>query len=420
MPAGAAHPPITSQPETAAVRPTLAVATARLSVALMTPWDQECGNAEYAKRLAAGLSPSTTVIPFDMRNLMEVEGDRRMPRAENARYFRDLVTRVNESEADLVHIQHEFCFFGRRIAAANRRFHDVMRSLRKPVVVSLHTWLGQMSRAQRNRLSSRWAEHCLHWQRTRQIAAALRRAEAIVLHSRDTHRQFVAAFPDLKKRVHVVPIPIERQQTGDTPASLRKGPRETWVMVPGFVSRYKRHACVLAALRHLPESFRLVAAGGVHPKDRTGGDYWMELVQQADAWGLQSRVLFTGFLSDPATQAAVLGQADVFVLPYDEVGQSGSAVLADALSYDKPVITSRARSMFVYRMDRDTAFSSIAVDVGEPEALAAEIKRCARSEAEAHPETRRHRLVAQQRHSMPNARVAYESIYRTALSGRTV
>jgi hypothetical protein len=76
--------------------------------------------------------------------------------------------------------------------------------------------------------------------------------------------------------------------------------------------------------------------------------------------------------------------------------------------------------MFVYRMDRDTAFSSIAVDVGEPEALAAEIKRCARSEAEAHPETRRHRLVAQQRHSMPNARVAYESIYRTALSGRTV
>jgi len=396
--------------------PRLAAEPAPLAVALLTPWDQQCGNAEYAKRLAAGLEQFATILPFDMRNL--IDGEKRIGRRELDRYFHDLVDAVNASDADLIHIQHEFCFFARRIAPANRRFHQVMRRLRKPVVVSLHTWLKSMSRAQRNRLSSQLVETVLHGHRNRHIASALRRADAIVLHSKDTHKYFVETFPDLKKRVHVVPIPIERPVTATVEPTLRKGPRDTWVMLPGFVSRYKGHGHVLSALRYLPDGFKLIVAGGVHPKDKTGNDYWMDLIQQADVWGLQSRILFTGFLATAADQAAILEQADVFVLPYDEVGQSGSAVLADVLSYDRPVVTSRSRSMFVYRMDRDTAFSSIATDVGDAEQLAATIRQCARFEPELYAETRQHRAVARQRYSLTNTRSAYERIYRGVLAGR--
>ncbi len=224
-------------------------------------------------------------------------------------------------------------------------------------------------------------------------------------------------FPKLKKRVHVIPIPIERVPSDHVTPAFVKHPRDTWVMVPGFVSRYKGHGHLLAALKHLPESFKMVIAGGVHPKDKTGSDYWMDIIQQADAWGLQSRVVFTGFLGEPAAQGAVLAQADVFVLPYDEVGQSGSAVLADALSYDRPVLTSRARSMFVYRMEKDTAFSSIAVDVGDAESFAATIKQCARDERLHHPETRGHRAAARERYSLDRTQAAYERVYRGALSG---
>jgi glycosyltransferase involved in cell wall biosynthesis len=172
---------------------------------------------------------------------------------------------------------------------------------------------------------------------------------------------------------------------------------------------------VLAALRHLPDTFKLVVAGGVHPKDRTGNDYWMDLIQQADAGGLQSRMILTGFLTDAADQAAVLEQADVFVLPYDEVGQSGSAVLADVLSYDRPVITSRARSMFVYRMDKDTAFSSIATDVGNAEELAATIRKCVRFEPQSYADARQHRETARRRYSLASTQAAYEQIYRRLL-----
>jgi len=387
----------------------------RLSVALMTPWDQQCGNAEYAKRLAVGLERFADVIPFDMRNF--IDGDRRVSAGEMNRYFADLLARVNRSDADLVHIQHEFCFFARRIGPSNQRFADVCRRLDKPLVVSLHTWLKSMTRNQRNRPISQLLEGMFHRLRNRHISAAIHRADAIVLHSKDTHKYFVETFPKLKKRVTVVPIPIERVASEHVTPAFVKHPRETWVMMPGFVSRYKGHGHLLSAFKHLPASFKLVVAGGIHPKDKTGNDYWMDLIQQADVWGLQSQIIFTGFLGDPAEQGAVLSQADVFVLPYDEVGQSGSAVLADALSYDKPVITSRARSMFVYRMEKQTAFSSIAIDVGDAEALAKTIKECARAEEKFHPDAQSHRDAARASYSLDKTQTAYERVYHSVLKG---
>jgi len=387
----------------------------RLAVALMTPWDQQCGNAEYAKRLAVGLERFADVLPFDMQNF--IDGDRRISAGEMNHYFADLIGRVNRSRADLVHIQHEFCFFARRIGPSNRRFADVCRRLDKPLVVSLHTWLKSMTRNQRNRPTSQFFEGIFHRLRNRDISDALHRADAIVLHSKETHKHFVETFPKLKKRVTVVPIPIEKVASDHVSPAFVKHPRETWVMIPGFVSRYKGHGHLLNAFKHLPESFKLVVAGGIHPKDKTGNDYWMDLIQQADVWGLQSRIIFTGFLGDPAEQGAVLSQADVFVLPYDEVGQSGSAVLADALSYDKPVITSRAKSMFVYRMEKQTAFSSIAVDVGDAEAFARTIKECARAEEQFHPDARSQRDAARATYSLDRTQAAYERVYRSVLEG---
>ena len=387
----------------------------RVAVALMTPWDQQCGNAEYAKRLAVGLERFSDVLPFDMQNF--IDGDRRISAGEMSRYFADLIGRVNRSRADLVHIQHEFCFFARRIGPSNERFADVCRRLDKPLVVSLHTWLKSMTRNQRNRPTSQFVEGVFHRLRNRHISAALHRADAIVLHSKDTHKYFVETFPKLKKRVTVIPIPIERVASTHVTPAFVKHPRETWVMMPGFVSRYKGHGHLLNAFKHLPESFKLVVAGGIHPKDKTGNDYWMDLIQQADVWGLQSRIIFTGFLGDPAEQGAVLSQADVFVLPYDEVGQSGSAVLADALSYDKPVITSRARSMFVYRMEKQTAFSSIAVDVGDAEAFAKTIKECVRAEEKFHPDAQSQRDAARANYSLDMTQAAYERVYQSVLTG---
>ena len=42
-----------------------------LRVALLTPWNQQCGNAEFAKRLTSGFGSFATVEPIELENLIE-------------------------------------------------------------------------------------------------------------------------------------------------------------------------------------------------------------------------------------------------------------------------------------------------------------------------------------------------------------
>lgn len=138
----------------------------------------------------------------------------------------------------------------------------------------------------------------------------------------------------------------------------------------GFITPYKGHIHALNALKLLPDNFKLIFAGGVHPKNKSAADYWIKLLSVMDASRLAERVHITGFIDSAADQAELFLRADVFVLPCDEVGQSGSAVLADVLPYKKPVITSSATSMATYRMAASTVHSSIIASVDSPVAFA--------------------------------------------------
>jgi glycosyltransferase involved in cell wall biosynthesis len=183
------------------------------------------------------------------------------------------------------------------------------------------------------------------------------------------------------------------------------------MILPGFVSPYKGHGDAINALEHLPENFKLVIAGGRHPKDRGASRYWMELLAIVESNSLQNRVLFTGFLATGGAQAAILKQADLFILPYKEVGQSGSAVLADALAYDRPVVTSRARSMFAYRMSQDCVYSSMSTDVTDAKDFAAHILNALENKAE-DSYVASHRKAAISRYSLNSIGFAYEQLYK--------
>ena len=114
----------------------------KFSIALLTPWNQQCGNAEFAKRLTFGFSSFAAIEPIELENL--IEHDSLDSRRKQERYITKLIKQVRESDADLVHIQHEFCFFGRARRHADRRLLRLMRNIRKPIVLSLHTWKKSM------------------------------------------------------------------------------------------------------------------------------------------------------------------------------------------------------------------------------------------------------------------------------------
>lgn len=346
----------------------------KVRVAMATPWDQVCGNAEYAKRLARGLQGVADIIPFELHNFsgrFDKNGDP-IKKKHIEKHFEILIQALNESTADIIHIQHEYGFFGRTYTEADKFFNKVVASVNKPVVVTLHTILSTTLRRPSQRRFFRLAEKVLHPLRTYRLRKSLSRVQAIVVHSLYTKQQILSAFPEFKKKVVVALIPISKP-TDIVSSNWPKSSEDKWLVIPGFVSSYKGHVYALLALLHLPENYHLVIAGGVHPLDPSSSDYWMSLVSLADKHQLTERVIMTGFIEDELEQAGWFQKADAFILPYKEVGQSGSAALADVMAYQRPVITSRAKSMFAYRFSNNTWKASCALNQTAPRQLAKEI-----------------------------------------------
>ncbi len=381
-----------------------------VTVSMITPWKQECGNAEYAERLCVALEPFSHVTPFDLRNFSEDFELR--SRAGVRKHFQDLIKCINQQDSDIVHIQHEYCFFGRSIQRSNHEFLRFTEKIKKPIVVTLHTWLE--SNVNPGRKLKSFLKNPLNFVREKiqrkDYYKALCRCKAIVVHSHETYTQLVSTYPRLRDRVRIIQIPISPVESSLQVPPITKKTGEVWMLLPGFVSPYKGHHDAISALEHLPENYKLVIAGGRHPKDRGASRYWMELLQTVEGKGFQNKVIFTGFLATGGEQASVLKQADIFILPYKEVGQSGSAVLADALAYDRPVVTSRARSMFAYRMGQDCVYSSVSTDVTDAKAFAAHIIDSLENKAE-DSHVASHRIAAIKRYSLDAIGFEYKQLY---------
>lgn len=95
----------------------------------------------------------------------------------------------------------------------------------------------------------------------------------------------------------------------------------------GIIRRYKKVERLIELGREDP-SVQVLIAGNVGE-----GDYEQELRQLAD--GLDNIHLHFKFIADDELQL-YLRASDLFVLPYDKITNSGSAILA--LSYDLPVL----------------------------------------------------------------------------------
>lgn len=419
-----------------------------VKAAVLAPSEMACGIAEHARRLEAVLKRAVAIQTFPLFNLSRFHSDRN--RRARRQICREAAIAARQSGCGVAHVHHEFSFFGAGRGESIRNFKRVMRLLGLPTVVTLHTWpwgerdtdadagrsrgrqqaqrqtegdaekqpkrrrwspRTRKSRTQtKPRLLARFRDSLHRWRFIR----ALRRAAAIVVHTPATYEQLLRVYPQAKRKAFVIPLPVDAEFPPAEPPAFNKKPGERWVVVPGFISPYKGHPDAVAAVGHLPDQFRLVIAGGPHPKDRSSRTCWNQLLAAIDAANLQQRVVITGFLEDPAERAAILAQADCFFLPYKEVGQSGSAALGDALASLKPVITSKATTMFAYRSQVDTVYSSVAVDAKKHAAVAALIQHCVNETGQDSQLARTHQQRVGDRCSLAMTAARYRQVYEFA------
>ncbi len=199
----------------------------------------------------------------------------------------------------------------------------------------------------------------LGWQRRRALAHASIRL-AISRYTVERARPFI---PDLGK-VYILPLALEeRAPEGAVDLDLVSHLGTGFLLIVGRMAsgeRYKGHDQILETLPRLPGA-RLVVAGD--------GDDRPRLAARAADLGLQSRVTFTGFVSE-ATLAELYRRSAIFVMP--SLGEGFGLVYLEAMRAGKPCVAARGSAADEVVADGETGFL---VDRDDPEELASALGR---------------------------------------------
>jgi glycosyltransferase involved in cell wall biosynthesis len=294
----------------------------KMKIAFLTSWQTACGIAEYSAALVQALRNlvEVTVVPLEHG------------RTEKS-YFRALGRACNQ--ADLIHAQHEYVFFGGR-DPWSYRWPQLVSAFRAPYVVTAHTWLQPFSGGPRWKRWGRSLRDGLYravgWERYL-VAGQFRRARAVIVHTSE-HRAALLRRGLNAERVHVLPQGVPALPAGDAVAA-----RARWnlsgqvVLMFGFLNADKGHRLALEAWRLAGVQGTLVIAG----KAFSAAEELYARSLAAAVTGFGPNVRLVGFLPE-AELADLLAAAEVVLLPYRAA--TSSYALSLALAQGRPVLAS--------------------------------------------------------------------------------
>lgn len=286
-----------------------------------TPDDGSCGVGEYAGDLLAHVRADDVTVS---RTYLDRD------RNDSASYFAALALDVARSDGDVVHVQHEYGLFRGSPLNLPGFYTFVLYGLLLPyctltgtrLVTTMHS-VYALDREERSLRAIAYL-YVLH-------RFVLLVSDAVVLLSENAYDRL--AVLDGHGRCTFVPHGVEpherRVDRDEAREQFGYDPDDTVISLPGYVDRRKGHDTFLDLADVLPEYEFLVAGGA--PTESVEA-YRRELEKQAGA-----NVQFTGVLDDRAFEAA-FEAADVVVLPYTEINQSG--VLNRCVAHRVPVVAS--------------------------------------------------------------------------------
>lgn len=322
-------------------------------------WKIPCGIADYTADLIGGLATHgvrNEVLPVGYTT------NQNLAVVDMLREYDLLATKARA--ADLIHIQHEYSFFGRSSwELCNHLFTECLKRLiatGKPIVITFHSdalpfgvtevippALGLKARIKRaikqrilaayDRLQRRKPPETF----AHVINKHLNQIRCVV-HTRRTRTRYI----DLgiaAQAISVVPMGFKPRssilQTSQAEARRQLGlPQDiTLLSLFGFVSKYKGPLVAAKALKLLPPNYVLALVGGPHPANN---EPILEKILRLWRGQDPHRLIITGYVP---SELADLWQcaSDITLAPYEEVGMSGSAAITWALSSGKPVIASK-------------------------------------------------------------------------------
>lgn len=336
---------------------------------IISSYDDLCGIASYTKSLKKEFElqgQAVDIIDLDQEyfhsssSLAKKIADRRT----------DDICSILKNY-DKVNIQFEFGIFGDEWSDITRRFTKILNACKnKKLILTLHT-IPQVPRKgfyYRINPFSNFKDkfnELLSNIRTMQRISLLKSAVKFCI----KNNGFVIVHNNREKKVvenllgeessHIVAYPLcfhvdknDFANLSSTSFKESMGIDEYCKIIGlfGFLAPYKDFVTPVKALNFLSEEYVVCIFGGQHPSsiksEGQGSTYEKILLNECSDILLKDRVFFIGAISDEDKFSAYMSICDYIVLPYHEIGQSGSGVASLAIEINPAVYLSRTLAFF--------------------------------------------------------------------------
>ena len=308
---------------------------------------------------------------------------------------------LNFNNVDLVCLQHEYGIFG---GDAGSHILWLLRSLKMPIVTTLHTVLRNPNPAQRavmeelTTLSDRLIVMSDHSSRFLQD----------VYHVPVSKIDFIPhGVPDL----HFVDPNFYKASIGAEGKDV--------ILTFGLLSPNKGIENVIRAMPRILERHKnalYVVTGATHPNiRRREGDAYRESLQAlARELGVETNVVFHNRFVSPTELVEFLGSADIYITPYRAEAQVVSGTLAYALSAGKAIIS----TPYLHARELLADGRGVLVPFEDPEAIAKSTVDLLEQDASRHAMRKRAYLHAREMTWTQVAR-KYRDVFAQAHADRT-
>lgn len=252
---------------------------------------------------------------------------------------------------DVAVVQHEYGIYP---GVDGDEVLPLLRALKVPTIVVLHTVLSTPSPTQRSVLE--------------RIVAA---ADAVVTMTDTARHRLTAGYRVDSRKVMVIPHGAGSHSSAPR-RTLEVPHLLTWGLLgPGKGIEWALRA--LALLRDMDPAPVYTVAGRTHPKvlDQRGDVYRDSLKALAAELGVTDHLRWEDVYLDQAALSRLIRSADVVVLPYDSTEQVTSGVLIEAVGAGVPVVATE----FPHAVELLADGPGLLVPHQDPEAMAAGIRR---------------------------------------------
>ena len=329
---------------------------------------RRCGIATFTADVMAAVKAADptvrcSVVAIDEPNSARAYGPdvKARIRQREADSYRAAATLLNESNIDVVNVQHEFGLYGVwRDGVYEDHLRPFLNELRKPVMTTLHSVPPAPSPSMREAV--------------RTIAA---RSDEVIVMAHTAARLLVSDYGITKQPV-VIPHGMPAiEPTGRHHLKRKLGMEgRTIISTFGLVDPRKGLEFVIGAMPSIverrPDALYLIV-GQTHPEllKQQGESYRNTLEQAVQELGMSDHI---AFVNEYLTQRDIVGYllaTDVYVTPYLDPNQITSGTLAYALGAGKAIVS----TPYLHAIEALDQDRGIIVPFRDSTAIAAAVKR---------------------------------------------